>query len=227
MELPLDLGLTDKEKELLQAHWTLVREADRRFNLTAVADGEAAEKHYRDCLAARQVLRGLPAGSRVLDLGTGAGFPGLVLACTCPELSFTLLDTTAKKCDFLRAAAAALGLANVEVVCGRAEELGRGPLRESFALVTARAVAPLRELIELALPLLKQDGLLLALKGANWAGEVEEAQHALAELAGEVKESRAYTLSAGDRRVLLLIEKKGPTPDKYPRRPGMPHKRPL
>ena len=227
MKLPLDLGLTDKEKELLQAHWTLVREADRHFNLTAVADGEAAEKHYRDCLAARQVLRGLPAGSRVLDLGTGAGFPGLVLACTCPELSFTLLDATAKKCDFLREAAAALGLANVEVVCGRAEELGRGPLRESFALVTARAVAALRELVELALPLLEVGGALLALKGAGWAEEVAEAQHALAELSGEVKDSHEYTLSAGDRRCLLLIEKLGPTPDKYPRRPGMPHKRPL
>ncbi len=227
MELPLDLGLTDKEKELLQAHWSLVREADRRFNLTAVADEEAAEKHYRDCLAAREVVAELAPGSRVLDLGTGAGFPGLVLACTCPELSFTLLDATAKKCDFLRETAASLGLANAEVVCGRAEELGRGPLRESFDLVTARAVASLRELVELALPLLKQGGVLLAMKGANWAEEVEEADHALTELAGTVKESREYTLSAGDRRCLLLIEKLGPTPDKYPRRPGMPHKRPL
>ena len=227
MELPLDLGLTDKEKELLQAHWALVREADRRFNLTAVADEEAAEKHYRDCLAAREVLRDLPAGSRVLDLGTGAGFPGLVLACTCPELRFTLLDATAKKCDFLRETAATLDLANAEVVCGRAEELGRGPLRESFDLVTARAVASLRELVELALPLLKQGGVLLAMKGANWSEEVEEAGHALTELAGAVKESREYTLSAGDRRCLLLIEKLGPTSDKYPRRPGMPHKRPL
>ncbi|MBO7667743.1 MAG: class I SAM-dependent methyltransferase, partial [Firmicutes bacterium] len=75
MELPLDLGLTDKEKDLLQAHWRLVAEADRRFNLTAVADDEAAEKHYRDCLAAREILRDLPAASRVLDLGSGAGFP--------------------------------------------------------------------------------------------------------------------------------------------------------
>lgn len=227
MELPLDLGLTDKERELLQAHWALVREAHKRFNLTAVDDGEAAEKHYRDCLAAREVLRDLPAGSRVLDLGTGAGFPGLVLACTCPELSFTLLDATAKKCDFLRETAASLGLANVEVICGRAEELGRSAMRESFDLVTARAVASLRELVELALPLLKQGGVLLAMKGANWAEEVESAIHALAELRGEVRERREYNLSARDRRCLLLIEKLGPTPDKYPRRPGMPHKRPL
>ena len=227
MELPLDLGLTDKEKDLLQAHWALVAEADRRFNLTAVAEEEAAEKHYRDCLAARQMLRGLDKGSRVLDLGSGAGFPGLVLACVCPELCFTLLDATAKKCDFLREAASALGLANVEVVCGRAEELGRGALRESFDLVTARAVASLRELVELALPLLKEGGSLLAMKGANWAEEVSEAQHALYELAGEVKESVEYTLSGGDRRCLLLVAKAGPTPDKYPRRPGMPHKRPL
>lgn len=227
MELPLDLGLTDKETELLQAHWALVREAHKRFNLTAVADGEAAEKHYRDCLAARELLRGLPAGSRVLDLGSGAGFPGLVLACTCPDLAFTLVDATAKKCDFLTGAAASLGLANVEVVCGRAEELGRGPLRESCALVTARAVASLRELAELALPLLKEGGALLAMKGANWAEEAAEAEHALAELRGRIEDSREYTLSAGDRRCLLLIAKTGPTPDKYPRRPGMPHKRPL
>ena len=228
MKLSEDLELSAEEQERLLIHWQLVKETSRSFNLTAVLDDEeAAEKHYRDCLAARDFLRGLPEQALTLDLGSGAGFPGLVLAAVFPDRRFFLLDATAKKCDFLVDAAASLGLANVEVVSGRAEELARGPLRESFALVTARAVAALRELVELALPLLEVGGALLALKGAGWAEEVAEAQHALAELSGEVKDSHEYTLSAGDRRCLLQVTKTGPTPDKYPRRPGMPHKRPL
>lgn len=227
MELPADLGLTAQEEKLLQTHWRLVTEAGRRFNLTALGEDEAAEKHYRDCLAARSVLRELPAGSRLLDLGTGAGFPGLVLAAVCRELSFTLADATAKKCDFLSSALNELGLDNVCVVCGRGEDLGRGRLRESFDLVTARAVASLRELVELALPLLRPGGRLLAMKGAGWAEEVREAEHALRELTGRVTEAREYALSGGDRRCLLLVEKLAPTAAKYPRRPGIPHKRPL
>ena len=227
MELPADLGLTEKESVLLLTHWRQVVEASSRFNLTAVNDEEAAEKHYRDCLAARGLLERLPAGSRVLDLGSGAGFPGLVLASVCPDLSFTLLDATAKKCDFLRETAETMGLTNVEILCGRAEDVGRGELRESFDLVTARAVASLRELIELALPLLKTGGTLLAYKGANYQAEIDEAAHALAELCGEVGAVTAYILAGGDRRALVTVRKLAPTPAKYPRRPGMPHKRPL
>ena len=227
MELSPELALTEQEKDLLQSHWRLVREANRRFNLTAVSDEEAGEKHYRDCLAARPLLDALPPCSRVLDLGSGAGFPGLVLACVCPRIGFTLVDATAKKCDFLRETAAALGLDNVEVVCSRAEELGRGPGRESWDLVTARAVAPLRELAELALPLLRPEGRLLALKGGSFRQEIDEAARALSELNGEVCGEQEYQLAAGDQRCLLLIRKTGPTPDKYPRRPGLPHKRPL
>ena len=227
MELPTDLGLTEYEAALLQTHWQLVQAASARFNLTAVNDEEAAEKHYRDCLAVRAVLASLPAGSRVLDLGSGAGFPGLVLAAVFPALSFTLLDATAKKCDFLRDTAAVMGLSNVDVICGRAEDIGRGELRESFGLVTARAVASLRELIELALPLLKTGGALLAYKGAKYQAEIDEAAHALAELRGEIGEVTEYALAGGDRRALVAVRKLAPTPAKYPRRPGMPHKRPL
>ena len=227
MELPADLGLTEYDSTLLQTHWRQVQAASARFNLTAVNDEEAAEKHYRDCLAARGVLADLPEGTRVLDLGSGAGFPGLVLAAVFPALSFTLLDATAKKCDFLRDSAAVMGLSNAEVLCGRAEDVGRGDLRESFDLVTARAVASLRELIELALPLLKAGGSLLAYKGANYQTEIDEAARALSELCGEVRSVTEYALAGGDRRALVTVRKLAPAPDKYPRRPGMPHKRPL
>ena len=227
MELPTNLGLTEKETAMLRTQWGQVQAASARFNLSAVNDAEAAEKHYRDCLAARAVLAGLPAGSRVLDLGSGAGFPGLALAAVCPDFSFTLLDATAKKCDFLREAAVAMGLSNVDVICGRAEDVGRAELRESFDLVTARAVASLRELVELALPLLKEGGSLLAYKGAYYQTEIDEAAHALSELCGEVGEVTEYTLAGGDRRALITVRKLAPTPTKYPRRPGMPHKRPL
>ena len=228
MKLSEDLELSAEEKERLLIHWQLVKETSRRFNLTAVLDDEeAAEKHYRDCLAARDFLRELPERTLTLDLGSGAGFPGLVLAAVFPQRRFCLLDATAKKCDFLREAAQRMGLTQVEVLCGRAEELGRGERRESFDLVTARAVAALRELAELALPFLKPGGKLLALKGAGYASEVEAAAHALSELGGSVLEPREYSLSGGERRCLLPVEKRLPTPAKYPRRPGMPHKRPL
>ncbi|MBR5430068.1 MAG: 16S rRNA (guanine(527)-N(7))-methyltransferase RsmG [Firmicutes bacterium] len=227
MELGRDLGLSPQEAGLLQRHWQAVQEAGSRFNLTAVADAEAGDKHYRDCLAAREPVAALPSGSRVLDLGSGAGFPGLVLAAVCPEQRFILVDATAKKCDFLRQTAGALALTNVEVVCGRAEELGRGELRESCALVTARAVAALRELVELALPLLQHGGRLLALKGGAYGQEIDEASHALSELGGRVSDARTYTLPGGEQRALVLVEKLAPTPAKYPRRTGLPHKRPL
>ena len=228
MEFADDLELSPLEQEKLLLHWQRVKEASSRFNLTAVLDdADAAHKHYWDCLAARDELRALAPGSTVLDLGSGAGFPGLVLAAVCPELKFYLLDATAKKCDFLATTAAEMGLDNVEVICGRAEDAGRGELRERVDLVTARAVAPLRELVELALPLLKTGGRLLAMKGSGFRQEIEEAAHALSELKAQAAECREYSLPTGDGRCLLLIEKLAPTGDKYPRRPGLPHKRPL
>lgn len=226
MEFAADLSLSEQEKKALLLHWQEVKQAP--FNLTAVLeDQEAAVKHYADCLAARPVVEGLDEGELVIDLGSGAGFPGLVLAAVCPKPRFLLLEATAKKCEFLRRTAALMGLSQVDICCARAEEAGRGILRDKAQLVTARAVAPLRELVELSLPLLKKGGRLLAMKGVNFAQEVAEAENALSELAGRIVEAREYQLSSGQGRCLLLVEKIGPTPEKFPRRPGLPHKRPL
>lgn len=224
----LELGLSPAQLEMLERHWQLLLAANREFNLTAISDPEqAAEKHYADSLLARPAFAGRPG--RALDIGSGGGFPGLVLAVACPDWDFTLLEATGKKCAFLERCGRELGLSNVRVLNCRAEEAGRDPaLRAGFDLATARAVAPLAVLAEYALPLLRLGGRLAALKGAGWEAELAQAEAALALLGGGVAQAIPQQLPrSGDQRALLLIEKLAPTPDKYPRRPGIPQKRPL
>lgn len=165
---------------------------------------------------------------RIADIGSGGGFPGLVLAVCLPEAEFTLLEATGKKCGFLRDCAAELGLDNVTVLQLRAEEAGRLPeLRFSFDLVTARAVAPLNVLAEYALPLLKQGGRLLAYKGPEYESEMAGAEQALKALDGAVANVSKFQLPSGGERAVVEIISLLNCAQKYPRRPGMPSKRPL
>lgn len=233
-------GLTEK----LELHWRLTQAAGREFNLTAIRDrAEAIDKHYIDSLLALPVLAKLPppggappraadsAPLRAADIGSGAGFPSLPLALARPDISWTLLEATAKKAAFLERAAQELGLeqGRVRVLALRAEQAGHEPsLRARFDLATARAVAPLAVLAEYALPLLKSGGFLLAYKGPEAAAELREAERALLLLGGAARPELSGTLSLPyGRRELVVIEKAGRTPDKYPRRAGMPAKRPL
>ncbi len=229
--LCLGQGLTLPESTIdrLALHWQLVREANRAFNLTAITqDGQAAEKHYLDSLLALPVLRQL-APQRVADIGSGGGFPGLVLAAACPELDFLLLEASAKKAAFLADCAARMELPRVQVQQLRAEKAGRDPLlRRSFDLVTARAVAHTAVLCEYALPLLRPGGRLLLYKGPGFPQEAAEAAHALAELNGSLGELRQYTLpQSGEQRILGQVIAGESCNEKYPRREGMPEKRPL
>lgn len=194
---------------------------------TAVRDPASARKvHVADSLSGLGFAESRGA-RRVCDLGAGAGFPGLVLAAALPGTRFDLLDSVSRKCEFMRSAAAAAGLDNVEIVDARAEEWAAGPGRAAYDLVTARAVGRLSTLAELASPLLAEGGALLAWKGRRDAEEEAEAARAAPQLAMDPTEVRWVGPYAGsENRHLHLLRKSGPTPADLPRRPGMAKKRP-
>jgi 16S rRNA (guanine527-N7)-methyltransferase len=211
---------------LLGRFLELLLEANRSFNLTSVHDpAEAWHRHVLESLALARLLR--PA-MRVADLGSGGGLPGLPLAVALSDARFVLIEATGKKARFLGDAAAELGLGNVEVLNIRAEDAGReAGRRGDFDAVVARGVGSLAELVELALPLLREGGQLLAVKGARADQEVEAAGRALELVGGELRGADPLLPAVGGDSVVVRVEKTGPTPEKYPRRPGAPRKRPL
>ncbi len=223
---PIDLpvGLFDR----LEAFVLLLLSANRQTNLTRVVEPEAvARLHLLDSLAALPLIdRSSPA--LALDLGSGGGVPGIVLALARPEIHWTLLDSVRKKADAMRGFADELGMTNASVVEERAEVLARDPAhREGHDLVTARAVAPLAVLAEYALPLLRIGGSLLAWKGPIADAELRAGAAASALLGGAEPEVVPAGFDAlGDHR-FVLVRKVDATPDRYPRRPGEPARRPL
>jgi len=210
----------------LAAYLEMVLEANRSFNLTAVR--EPAEAWERLILESIAAARFLTAGESAVDIGSGAGLPGIPLAIAMPGCRLTLVEATGKKAGFLEAAARRLGLGNVTVLNVRAEEAGRRPgLRGAFDTALARAVGELAELVELALPLLRVGGRLLAVKGRGAAGETELACRAMELLGGELAGISPLLPATGGESVVVEVRKSAETPEKYPRRAGMPHKRPL
>lgn len=221
--------IDDAAQNRLRALLEYILEANRTLNLTAVRDAETAwHKHIVDSLfGLRSKL--FESDARVLDLGSGAGFPGLVLAMARPALQITLLDATHKKCDFLTRAIHHFSL-NAGVICGRAEEFGREEkLRESFDVVTARAVGSLPEVCELALPLTRVGGHLVLWRGQNAVAELTAARGALLTLGGaSTRAPLAYRLAGHDTLYhLVTIDKRRATPRAFPRRNGLPKKEPL
>lgn len=203
---------------------------NERVNLTAITDyGEVQIKHFLDSLSCLQVLTTYPPQARYIDIGAGAGFPGLPLKLVRPRMRLTLLEATRKKILFLEHIVEKLGLQDVEIIRGRAEELGQQRAhRESYNVGLARAVAQLPVLLEYALPLLMVGGIFVAQKGMEIEDEVEAAQPAMEILGGRMKEVKAVHLPGLQvPRHLVVVEKVAPTPQKYPRRAGMPAKRPL
>ncbi|WP_243032070.1 16S rRNA (guanine(527)-N(7))-methyltransferase RsmG [Thermus altitudinis] len=209
--------------------YDLLMEANRRTNLTALrTEEEVVVKHFLDSLT----LLTLPlfAGAiRVLDLGTGAGFPGLPLKIVRPELEITLLDATKKKVAFVAQVVEALGLKGAYPLWGRAEELAHLPEhREAYGRVVARAVAPLCVLVELGLPFVSLGGYMVAQKGPRVTEEVAPLPKALALLGGGPLSVHTLLLPlAQEERNLVVMAKEAPTPARYPRRPGVPEKNPL
>jgi len=224
----------DLKPEALTAFQTYYEELiawNERANLTAITDYQEVQiKHFLDSLSCLLVLAGLPIERwRGLDIGAGAGFPGLPLKIARPQMELALLEAKKKRVRFLQHLVERLELPGAPVIRGRAEELGRQPgHREGYDLVLARAVATLPVLLEYALPLCRIGGIFLAQKGPDIKEELETSQVALRVLGGQMREVRGLELPQSmGRRNLVVVEKVAPTPEKYPRRPGVPAKRPL
>ncbi len=229
-----ELGITLKESHLalFQTYYEELVEWNRRFNLTAITDYEGVQvRHFLDSLSCLLVLprAELQAGARVIDVGTGAGFPGLPLRIVCPGMRLTLLEATRKKVDFLEHLLRRLGLSDVEVIHARAEDLGHRPgYREGYDWAIARALAEMPTLVEYLLPLVRVRGAILAQKGENAPAEVHSAEAAIRILGGRVRKLVPVGLHGlAETRYLVVVDKVAATPEKYPRRPGMPEKRPL
>ena len=217
-----DLGLLDRVPEQapsqLAEYGHLLLEKNQVMNLTAITDPvKVAQLHMLDCAA---LLTCADFQNRaLLDVGTGAGFPGLPLKILVPSLQVTLLDSLNKRVDWLAQVSAQLSLTGIRVIHARAEEqaLEKG-FRDSFELVTARAVAELRLLCELCLPLVKPGGKFLAMKSVESDAELAASQHAIAILGGAVEAVRDYAIPGTDvRHRLIVVEKVKKTPEKYPR----------
>jgi 16S rRNA (guanine527-N7)-methyltransferase len=217
------------------AYLQLLGEWRDRAGLTAITDPEAVQRrHFGEALALLVALRsaGLVSAestTNVVDVGTGAGFPGLPMRIVEPALRLTLLEANSRRCRFLEAAVETLALDDVVVVQARAEDAGRDDaLRGTFDLAVARALAPLAVLVEYALPLLREGGVLAAQKGSRADAEVMEARGALAALGGVVEIVAPLSLPQESvAQHVVMIRRAGPLDDRYPRRTGIPTKRPL
>jgi 16S rRNA (guanine527-N7)-methyltransferase len=200
---------------------------DPRAPVAASTVPAARDVHIADSLSAL-ALEPIRTAGRIGDLGSGAGLPGLVIAAVMPDCRVDLIESASRKCAFLREAVERMGLSNAAVVCERSEEWAAGEGREAYDAVTARAVGRLATLAELASPLLRDGGVLVAWKGGRSAEEEAEGARAAERVAMEPTEIRSmqpYPASRG--RHIHLLRKNGPTPNGLPRRPGMAAKRPF
>ena len=228
----LNIRLTDHHLTAFETYYRELTTWNQRFNLTAITDREGVlVRHFLDSLSCLKVLpwADLAAGARVIDVGTGAGFPGLPLKIVCPGMRLTLLEATHKKVTYLEHIAQVLGLRDVEVIHRRAEELGRDlDHREEHDWAVARAVGEMATLAEYLLPLVQVGGAMLAQKGEDAAVEVQASDAAVTALGGRVRQLVPVELRGlAETRYLVVVDKVASTPDKYPRRPGIPKKRPI
>jgi 16S rRNA (guanine527-N7)-methyltransferase len=225
----LALNLSDRHLEAFAWYLEELLRWNERHNLTAVVDPAGIVlKHFLDSLTLLPRLGANPAGPLV-DVGTGAGFPGLPLRIVSPGLRLVLVEATAKKAEFCRHVVDGLGLRGVEVIHARAEEIGQAaPHRQRYEAATARAVASLPVLLEYLLPLVRVGGRVLAQKGENGPAEAQESQRALEILGGRLQQLHLVELPGiAEIRTIIEVEKIAATPEAYPRRPGIPAKRPL
>lgn len=223
------LNLSEEQVAQFNRYYELLVDWNTRMNLTAITEPkDVAVKHIIDSLSSYDPAL-FPAGTALIDVGTGAGFPGLPLKIFAPELKLTLVDSLAKRVNFLETVAGELGLKGVRCIHGRAEDLARDKKhREHYDVACARAVARLNVLAEYLMPFVRPGGTLLALKGRSYQEEADEAEKALKILGGGLVEIRPVKLPGlDDVRAILTVKKKKPTPKAYPRKAGTPAKKPL
>ncbi len=223
----LNLDIPEDSLQLFETYARLLTEKNKVMNLTAVTDRDGiAVKHFADSISILSAAD-IPAGSSVIDIGTGAGFPGIPLLIMRPDIRLTLADSTAKKIDFVSDVIKELGL-SANTVTGRAEELSHKEVyRENYDFCVSRAVASLNILCELCIPFLKTGGLFIAMKGSKADEEISESEITLKKLKSEIINTKEIHLSDGFNRKLILIKKTGETGSKFPRQYGQILKKPL
>ena len=226
----LGIKLGEKELALFQTYYEELVDWNKRVNLTSITGYEQVQtNHFLDALTVTLAWSPERQQSRVIEVGAGAGIPGIPLKIAFPQIQLVLVEATARKTTFLHHIVEKLGLTDVEVVIGRAEEVAHNPqYRAQSHVVLARGLAKLAALGELTLPFCATGGLVIAHKKGDIREEVKRAENAIKTLGGRLKEIIPVTLPEfPDNRCLVVIEKVSATPDKYPRRAGMPAKRPI
>ena len=224
----LNIDIDEKKAAEFEKYKEMMLEYNKVVNLTAITeDDEIKEKHFLDC-AALTLCPELFEGCSLIDIGAGGGFPSIPVKLVRKDIKLTMLDSLNKRISFLRSVTEALKLDNAQAIHMRAEEGGQDKaLREQFDIATARAVADLSVLAELALPFVKVGGYFIALKGSDISQELENAKPAIKTLGGKTQEVREIVLPSGIKHSLVVIKKLEKTPNKYPRKAGKPSKDPI
>ncbi|WP_027108096.1 16S rRNA (guanine(527)-N(7))-methyltransferase RsmG [Lacticigenium naphthae] len=224
------LPITEEKMKQFADYLKLLQEWNQKINLTAITEKEEVYlKHFYDSLTAGLYVDFSQGVHSLCDVGSGAGFPSIPLKILYPEISITIVDSLNKRIKFLEALTTQLKLEGVHLYHDRAEIFAHNKaFRESFDVVTARAVARMSVLSELCLPLVKKGGKFLAMKAANTEEELQDANKAITLLGGKLTEDISFVLphDAGERHI-VMIEKRKETPNKYPRKPGLPNKKPI
>lgn len=224
--MQFDLNLSEKQQDEFYQYMKLLLEWNEKINLTAITEPEEIlTKHFIDSISIAPYIK--PA-DKVLDIGTGAGFPGIPLQIVLPHNSFTLLDSLNKRIHFLQEVIKQLNLRQIDAIHGRAEEFCKEKAREGYDIVVSRAVAKLNVLLEYMLPFIKLGGRCICMKALEIEEELEEAKKAIEILGGTIEKIEEITLENTDiTRKIVIIKKMKETPKKYPRKAGTPSKEPI